>query len=188
MLDSGDQSFKTNICNGIYTKATNIKMPIKRGRNVKNANANTTGTFSSLSENEAKLSIQQREEDVADFTNAVTKTITSGMRDILRRKKLPGNPYNSILPKIRYKEIEENVKQLGLDGHFNSKQCLPSGKNEGFITQIKNEDDANCFGIESVLKFINATRMGELMDNLSLMKGMWMNSPSLIVFRAQQCS
>ena len=36
---------------------------------------------------------QQREEDVADFTNAVTKTITSGMRDILRRKKLPGNPY-----------------------------------------------------------------------------------------------
>eukprot|EP00942_MAST-04A_sp_MAST-4A-sp1_P011991 g11991.t1 len=30
-------------------------MPIKRGRNVKNANANTTGTFSSLSENEAKL-------------------------------------------------------------------------------------------------------------------------------------
>ena len=81
-------------------------MPIKRGRNVKNANANTTGTFSSLSENEAKLSIQQREEDVADFTNAVTKTITSGMRDILRRKKLPGNPYNFILPKIRYKEIE----------------------------------------------------------------------------------
>ena len=42
-------------------------MPIKRGRNVKNANANTTGTFSSLSENEAKLSIQQREEDVASM-------------------------------------------------------------------------------------------------------------------------
>ena len=44
LLDSGDQSFKTNIWNGIYTKATNIKMPIKRGRNVKNANANTTET------------------------------------------------------------------------------------------------------------------------------------------------
>ena len=25
LLDSGDQSFKRNICNGIYTKATNIK-------------------------------------------------------------------------------------------------------------------------------------------------------------------
>ena len=69
---------------------------------------------------------------------------------------MPGDPCR-ILPKLRVKEIEESIKKLKLDGCFSSKQCLPSSREGGFITQVKGEDYANCYGIESVLKYVNVS-------------------------------
>ena len=61
---------------------------------------------------------------------------------------LPGDPFSRILPKLRMKEIEESVKKLKLDGSFSSKQCLSSSREDGFITQVKGEDYANCFALK----------------------------------------
>ena len=66
----------------------------------------------------------------------------------------------------------KNLSKIKLDGCFSSKQCLPSSREGGFITQVKGEDYANCYGI-GVLKYVNVSHIGLIMDKLSLTKGMW---------------
>ena len=81
------------------------------------------------------------------------------------------DPFSRILPKLRVKEIEESVKKLNLNGCFQANTVYHPAE-DGFITQVKGEDYENCFGIESVLKYVNASHMGLIMDKLSL-TGMW---------------
>ena len=129
-------------------------------------------SYSESSQTEAEESVQRRVNETSEYMQSINRAIYGAMRDILSCKD--GTlPFSRILPKLRVKEIEESIKKLKLDGCFSSKQCLPSSREGGFITQVKGEDYANCYGIESVLKYVNVSHMGLIMDKLSLTKGMW---------------
>lgn len=169
-MGSIGDDFVVVICTGMSIKHGKIRP----GRNL--GDVFQKGPYSETAETEAKESVQRRIDETSEYVESINKTVYGAMRDILSCKTgtLPGDPFSRILPKLRMKEIEESVKKLKLDGSFSSKQCLSSSREDGFITQVKGEDYSNCFGIESVLKYVNASRMGLIMDKLSLTKGMWL--------------
>ena len=95
--------------------------------------------YSESAQTEAEESVQRRVNETSEYMESINNAIYGSMRDILSCKNgtLPGDPFSRILPKLRVKEIEESVKKLNLNGCFSSKHCLPSSREDGFITQVK---------------------------------------------------
>ena len=88
---------------------------------------------------------------------------------MIEKEKLPKNPYSFLIPSIREKEFDMQV--LGLKGILHKNTTLPTKRDHGFITQVK--DNFEAFGIANVMQRIDPHVVGQLMEKMWNIDEMW---------------
>ena len=127
--------------------------------------------FSDLAEVEANHVVKRRMGSLKQYLarTELEKVVSKSLKLLIEKEKLPKNPYSFLIPSIREKEFDMQV--LGLKGILHKNTTLPTKRDHGFITQVK--DNFEAFGIANVMQRIDPHVVGQLMEKMWNIDGMW---------------
>ena len=98
--------------------------------------------FSDLAEVEANHVVKRRMGSLKQYLarTELEKVVSKSLKLLIEKEKLPKNPYSFLIPSIREKEFDMQV--LGLKGILHKNTTLPTKRDHGFITQVKDNFEA----------------------------------------------